>query len=89
MTKRRGIVAVLVLLVMVSGFQVIYTIHRNRQAFVQLQHMKQQRDLMETEWGQLQLEQATWATHGRIESLANHKLGMIIPPMDSVLIVQP
>lgn len=89
MTRIQGIAAALVFVVMVSGFQVIYSIHQNRQAFMQLQELEQQQDLMKTEWGQLQLEQATWATHGRIEKIANHKLEMIIPPMDSVLIIQP
>ena len=37
------------------------------------------RDL-DVEWGQLQLEQSTWAGHARIEKIARDKLGMRPPP---------
>ncbi|MGD8640440.1 MAG: cell division protein FtsL [Gammaproteobacteria bacterium] len=89
MTKMQLTVTGLTLLVLISGLQVVNAIHLNRQAFVQMQELKKQQDKMETEWGQLQLEQATWAAHGRVEKIANHKLGMRLPPMDSVLIIQP
>jgi len=87
--KRRGLSLLLVVVVTLSAFQVIYAKHLNRQAFIELQKLKQQQDLMETEWGQLQLEQATWAAHGRVEKLANSKLEMMIPPAGTVSIIEP
>ncbi|MEJ2179542.1 MAG: cell division protein FtsL, partial [Gammaproteobacteria bacterium] len=42
-----------------------------------------------TEWGQLQLEQATWAAHGRVEKIASKQLEMVIPPTGSVSIIKP
>ncbi|MCX8126648.1 MAG: argininosuccinate synthase, partial [Dehalococcoidia bacterium] len=39
---------------------------------------KQELDAYEVEWGQLQLEQNTWAEHGRIERLARTRLGMVL-----------
>ena len=44
---------------------------------------------MDVEWGQLQLEQSTWATQGRVEGLAREPLGMISPAPDAVVIVRP
>ncbi|MGD8570113.1 MAG: cell division protein FtsL [Gammaproteobacteria bacterium] len=89
MTRTQGAVIALTLMVLISGLLVINAIHLNRQAFVQMQELQQQQDAMETEWSQLQLEQATWAAHGRVEGIASHKLGMKIPSMDSVLIIEP
>jgi cell division protein FtsL len=34
---------------------------------------------LEVEWGQLQLEQSTWAGHARIEKAARERLRMITP----------
>jgi len=74
---------------MLSSFFVINAKHENRQAFVELQKLKNQRYQMETEWGQLQLEQATWAAHGRVEQIARSNLEMITPSMESVSIIRP
>jgi cell division protein FtsL len=89
MIKTYGLILLLLLVVMVSAFQVIYAKHQNRQAFIELQKLKQQQDQMETEWGQLQLEQATWAAHGRVEKIASNQLEMVIPPAGTVSIVKP
>jgi len=89
MIKTYGLMLLLLLVVMVSAFQVIYAKHQNRQAFIELQKLKQQQDQMETEWGQLQLEQATWAAHGRVEKIASNQLEMVIPPAGTVSIVKP
>ena len=47
------------------------------------------RDDLDIEWGQLQLEQSTWATHGRVERVARDELRMIIPQATDLRIVQP
>lgn len=79
----------LFLLVLASAVAVIYSKHESRKLFVQLQVLKKERDRMDTEWGRMQLEQSTWATHGRIERLARTKLDMTIPRADSVIIIRP
>ena len=79
----------LVMAVLLSSFLVINAKHQNRKAFVELQALKTQQYQMETKWGQLQLEQATWAAHGRVEKIASKDLGMVIPPMNSVSIIKP
>ncbi len=72
----RILAAVLVLAVMVSAIGVIYAKHRNRMLYVELTHLQQQQDELNVDWGRLQLEQSTWATHSRIEKVARSKLGM-------------
>lgn len=81
--------ALLVVAVMGSAIAVVYAKHENRKLFVEMQALQQKRDAMNVEWGQLQLEQSTWATHGRIERVARNKLGMVIPSHENVVIVKP
>ena len=89
MSKTNSLAILLIIGVMISSLQVINAKHQNRQAFVALQQLKKQQDQMETEWGQLQLEQATWAAHGRVEKIASQQLEMVIPPTGSVAIIKP
>lgn len=77
------------LLVMVSAVGVIFSKHESRKLFVQLQSLQKERDQMSIEWGRMQLEQSTWATHGRIEGLARKKLDMTIPRAENVMIIRP
>ncbi|MCW8982767.1 MAG: cell division protein FtsL [Gammaproteobacteria bacterium] len=51
--------------------------------------MEQRRDQLNTYWGRLQLEQSTWATHGRIEKIARTKLQMVIPDNSEVVRLSP
>ena len=80
---------VLALALFGSSMGVVFSTHQARLLFVELQGLQKIRDEMNTQWGRLQLEQSTWATHGRIEMLANNKLEMVIPPPGAVVIVQP
>jgi len=84
----RILAAVLVLAVMVSAIGVIYTKHRNRMLYVELTHLQQQQDELNVDWGRLQLEQSTWATHSRIEKVARNKLGMRNVDYSEVVIVK-
>ena len=85
----RVTVAVLWLGVLGSSLGVIYAKHEARSRFNELQQLTQQRDDLDIEWGQLQLEQSTWATHGRVERVAREELRMIIPQAHDLRIVQP
>ena len=83
------LVLALVLVVLASSLGVIYAKHQSRKLFVELDTLKQQRDEMNVEWGRLQLEQSTLATHGRIERTAKKRLGMVTPEYEQILIVKP
>ena len=83
----RILAVLLVALVMSSAIAVIYAKHRNRMLYVELTHLQQQTDELNVDWGRLQLEQSTWATHGRIENIARTKLGMHNVDYNDVVIV--
>ncbi len=50
----------------------VYARHESRKLFTHLQHLTSERDALEVEWGQLQIEQSTWSTHSRVEEKAIH-----------------
>ncbi len=72
-----------------SAIGVVYAKHESRKLFVQLQGLQVVRDELNVTWGQLQLEQSTWATNGRIERIARQSLNMQMPPTGAVVIVKP
>ena len=43
---------------------------------------------MEVEWGQLQLEQSTWAAPARVESIASQKLQMQAPRKEQIRFIR-
>ena len=72
-----------------SALGVVYSKYQNRKLFIELQALQTRRDEMSVEWGRLQLEQSTWAAHGRIENIAAQRLRMQLPEFDSIVTVQP
>ena len=62
---------------------------RARRLFTQLTKEQETTKHIEVEWGQLQLEQSTWAMHARIERIASGYLHMGAPPTARVRLVPP
>ena len=85
----RMAVAALWVAVLGSSLGVVYAKQEARCRFNELQQLVKARDDLDIEWGQLQLEQSTWATHGRVERLAHDELHMVIPQASDLRIVQP
>ncbi len=67
----------------------IYTKHRSRELFVQLEQLNRQRDNLDIEWGQLQLEQSAWSTHAFVERVAVTRLNMAQPEARRIQVVRP
>ena len=63
--------------------------HQARKLYVELQKEQELAKELDVEWGQLQLEASTWATHARVEKLAIRALGMRVPPASRVQVVPP
>jgi cell division protein FtsL len=78
----------LAVLVFASAVGVVVARHEARQAFIEHQAELKQRDALNLEWTQLQLEQATWATQARIEAAGHDRLGMIRPGPDRTVYVE-
>jgi cell division protein FtsL len=76
--------------VIASGLWVINAKHEARRLFVELEELNREQDRLQIDWGRLQLEQSTWATHPRIESLARERLQLTAPADgELVVVVEP
>ena len=89
MNVRLTLISLLSLTIIATSLGVVYTKHRSRKLFVELQDLQAERDQLNIDWGRLLLEQSTWATPTRIESAARERLGMHVPDPDAVVILSP
>lgn len=69
----------LLLVVIVSALSVVTSQNKARKLFAELQKENERAQQMEVEWGQLQLEQSTWAMSARVEKIAVNQLKMQLP----------
>lgn len=85
---RSLMIPMLMLAVIASAMSAVYAKHQSRKLFNQLQGLEAERDAMNVEWGQLQLEQSTYTMHGKVESAARQRLDMRIPGPAQVVIIR-
>ena len=88
MSRQGLLLLLLMLVVMISAIAVIQVKHQSRKRFSELQVLEKKRDQMNIEWGQLQLEQGTWATQSRVEQIARKRLNMRIPEAEATVIIR-
>ncbi len=72
----------------ISALAIVYTKHESRRLFVELETLTTERDQLNIEWGQLQIEQSTWATHGRIEQVATDELSLLRPQASEIYVIE-
>lgn len=85
----RVLLAVMWCALLASSLGVIWAKQQSRNQFVELQRLEKERDQLDTEWGQLRLEQGTLVTYGRIEKIGREQLNMVEPdPRQLCLVVQ-
>jgi len=75
----------LLTLVIGSALTVVYVKHQSRMLFAELRGVQKQQDRQVIQWGRLQLQNTTLATHANVESRARKDLKMRLP--DSVELV--
>jgi len=66
-------------LAIVSAVAVVQVKHSNRSLINEQAQLREQRDQIEVEWSQLQLEEAAHSSHARIEQIAREQLKMVEP----------
>ena len=88
--KRQPMLLVFVFAVVcvTSALALIYTKHESRKLFVELESLTHERDQLNIEWGQLQIEQSTWATHARIEQVATDDLSLVRPDSTDIFVIE-
>ncbi len=80
--------ALLTVAMVACALTVIELRHRNRLLFAELQTVTHERDALNTEWGQLLLEQGAWSEQRRVEETARARLGMALPAGEQVVVVR-
>ena len=71
--------SLLVILVVGSALTVVYVKHESRVLFAELRAVQKAQDLQVIQWGRLQLQNSTLATHSNVESRARKDLKMRLP----------
>ena len=69
----------LLAVLIVCALSLVTSRHQARKLFVELERESARTRAYETEFGQLQLEQSTWAMPVRVEKIAREQLKMQIP----------
>jgi cell division protein FtsL len=82
-------IAALAIAIVASAIAAVDARHQARQLFIELQGLNRDRDELNIEWRQLQIERSTWAAHARVEQLARDKLSMGVPIPREIQVVKP
>jgi len=85
---RNWLNGLLLIALVVCALSVVTSQHKARKMYIEFQKEKEYAQQMEVEWGQLQLEQSTWATPARIEKIAVQKLKMQLPKSEQIQFIQ-
>ncbi len=72
---------------MISALGLVNSQHKARKLYIELEQLKQNENLSKQVYGQLQLEQSTWAMHSRIEQIATEQLQMQVPDAKRIQVV--
>jgi cell division protein FtsL len=81
------IAVVLAVAVVVSGLWLVEAKHEARQLFAELEELKREQDRLQVDWGRLQIEESTFGTQSRIESLALEEIDLGMPRNDQIVVV--
>jgi cell division protein FtsL len=74
---------------MFSALGLVNAQHKARKLYIELEQLSQAAKQFDQEYGQLQLEQSTWAMHSRIELIAAQALQMQVPDATRIQVVSP
>ena len=77
----------LTLIVIVCALSVVTSQHKARKLFMELEKEQERARQLAVEWGQLQLEQSTWAMRVRVEKIATKQLLMRVPDISQIKVI--
>lgn len=86
--KRYFMVIFLWLMVLLSALSVVYSVFDSRVKFNALESLRAEHTALQVAWGQYLLEESTWASYGRVETIATEKLSMKTPEPKQIVLVK-
>ena len=78
---------ILFVALILSSLGLVKSQHKARNLYIELEQSKSVSTQLEQEYGQLQLEQSTWAMHSRIEKIAAEQMQMQVPNAKHIQVV--
>jgi cell division protein FtsL len=85
---RTQFILLLLLILLATGVSVVYTTFKNRYLLNELQQLKNQRNELQVQWGQLLIEQSTFSLEARVERKAIDELQMKVPEFAEIVMVR-
>ncbi len=82
---RLNLTLFLVLIAVALG--VVTSQHKARKLYFELEQLQNLAKSYDTEYGQLQLEQSTWAMHSKVEEFAAQRLKMQVPDAKRIQVI--
>lgn len=76
------------LLCLLSSFATIYATHECRTLYARLQDLEAARWYLDEEYSRLLLEQSAWASHYRVEQVAEREMSMQAPALDQLRVLE-
>lgn len=70
-----------------TGLGLVNSHHQARKLYIELEQLGDAAKQYNQEYGQLQLEQSTWAMHSRVELIATQALQMEVPTQERIQVV--
>jgi cell division protein FtsL len=80
---------ILLAVLTVCAIGLVSSQHQARKLFAELERERDRARQVDVEFGQLQLEQSTWAMHARVEKIATQVLHMRVLDARRIQLVQP
>ena len=84
----RILVAVLLMVLMVSGLAVIYSKYSSRLTFSKLQTAEYKLEQLEVSWKRLIIEERMLSEHNQVEKSARKKMGLVEPDRLAIIYIQ-
>lgn len=88
MSMRAALLSMLLATCVGSAISIVSARQQARHAFIELTRLENERDELNTEFGRLQLEQATWTDNNRLEQIARGQLGMVFPGPAEIVVIR-
>jgi len=82
------LVAVMIMILVISGLAVIYGKYKTRLVFIEIQQVEQELDYLEMRWERLTLEEKMLSEHNRVEKIARKKMRLVEPNRKDIIYIQ-
>jgi len=80
-------VCLMVLAIILSSLGVIYSAHKTRQLYAELQGLQTNSDFLDSDYERLLLEQSAWAAYTRVDQVSHDELKMASPAAADIVVV--